>query len=148
MTSFRDFRSAAALAVAGLGMLAASWAVAHDPAPDARRGGEKTVVLQKQGLKDLPGKQARMVTVDYAPGQASIPHVHPGSVFAYVLEGEVVSQLEGGGEVTYRAGESWYEPPEVPHLVSRNASPTRPARLLAVLITGENEQLKRSLPDR
>jgi len=142
MTATRAVR----LAAAALGVLAATSVLAHDLADAARPGGEKTTVLQKQGLKDAPGRQAQMVTVEYAPGQASIPHVHPGSVLAYVLEGEVVSRLEGGGEVTYRAGESWYEPPEVPHLVSRNASSTRPARLLAILITGENEPIKRSLP--
>ena len=148
MTTSRSIRSAAALAAVGMGMLATTFALAHDPANNARPGGEKTTVLQKQGLKDIAGKQVQMVTVDYAPGQASVPHVHPGSVLAFVLEGEVVSRLAGGGEVTYRAGESWYEPPEVPHLVSRNASRSRPARLLAVLITGENEPLKRSLPEQ
>ena len=71
-----------------------------------------------------------MAVVSYAPGQASTPHFHSGSVFAYVLEGEVVSQLEGQPPVTYKAGESWYEPPRAPHLVSRNASGTRPAKLL------------------
>jgi quercetin dioxygenase-like cupin family protein len=37
-------------------------------------------------------------------------------VFAYVLEGSVVSQLECEAPVTYKAGESWYEPPRTPHL--------------------------------
>jgi uncharacterized cupin superfamily protein len=45
------------------------------------------------------------------PYQASNPHGHPGSVFAYVLEGEVVSQLADGKPVTYKQGGSWYETP-------------------------------------
>lgn len=139
---------ATVLSAAGMGMLASTAALAHDPVPDARAGAEKNVILQKQDLQDVPGKQARMVTVEYAPGQASIPHVHPGSVLAYVLEGEIVSQLEGGSEVVYRAGDSWYEPPEVPHLVARNASTSRPARVLAVLIAGQDAPQKRFLPDR
>ncbi len=53
---------------------------------------EDTVsVLMKERLADLTGKEGTVITVDYAPGAASDPHVHPGSVFAYVLEGAVVS---------------------------------------------------------
>ena len=116
--------------VAATGILTALPALAHDPAAHARPGEEKITPLQQQSLKDIPGKKAFMITVDYAPGQESTPHAHPGSVFAYVLQGEVVSQLGGEGKVTYRAGESWYEPPGAEHLVSRNASAPKPARLL------------------
>src|SRR5262245_11641608 len=71
---------------------------------------EDTVsVLMKQRLADMTGKEATVQTVDYAPGAASIPHLHPGSVFAYVLEGAVVSQSEGEKPVTYTKGQSWYE---------------------------------------
>ena len=55
---------------------------------------EDTVsVLMKQRLADMAGKEGTVMTVDYAPGAASGPHVHPGSVFAYVLEGAVVSSI-------------------------------------------------------
>src|SRR5438046_7196333 len=81
-------------------------------------------VLMKQTLADMAGKVATMLTVAYAPGAASDPHVHPGSVFAYVLEGTVVTQLEGEQPVTYTKGQSWYESPKKPHMVSRNASVT------------------------
>lgn len=53
-------------------------------------------VLIKQRLADMAGKEGTVITVDYAPGAASDQHFHPGSVFAYVLEGAVVSQLAGG----------------------------------------------------
>ena len=49
--------------------------------------GDSVSVLMKQPLADMAGKVATVLTVDYAPGAASDPHVHPGSVFAYVLEG-------------------------------------------------------------
>jgi len=80
--------------------------------------------------------------VDYAPGAASDPHVHPGSVFAYVLEGTVVSQLEGDEPTTYTKGQSWYESPKKPHVVSKNASKTEPAKLLVFLLSQEGESLK------
>jgi quercetin dioxygenase-like cupin family protein len=124
-----------------LALAAAPWAAAHDAA-----GEEKVTPVQMQKLPDVPGKQVAMAVVSYEPGQASAPHFHSGSVFAYVLEGEVVSQLEGQPPVTYKAGESWYEPPRAPHLVSRNASSTRPAKLLAWLLMDEGGQIKQPLP--
>jgi len=99
-------------------------------------------VLMKQSLADMAGKVATVLTVDYAPGAASGPHVHPGSVFSYVLEGAVVSQLDGGEPITYTKGQSWYESPKKPHIVSKNASKTEPAKLLVLLLSQEGEAIK------
>ncbi len=72
--------------------------------------------------------------VDYPPGHVGQPHQHRGIVFAYVLEGAVVSQILGEGapreERTYSAGEMFYEPIGSTHQVSKNTSDTSPARLL------------------
>lgn len=111
-------------------------AFAHDGA-----GQETRALLLQRALPDLPGKTGIMATVRYAPGQASIAHEHPGSVFAYVLEGAVTSQMEGSAPVTYRAGQSWYEAPHAGHLVSKNASATKPATLLVFLLTGQGEDI-------
>jgi quercetin dioxygenase-like cupin family protein len=47
--------------------------------------------------------------------------------------------------VTYKAGESWYEPPRTLHLVSRNASKTIPAKLLVWLVTSEGEAIAKPM---
>jgi quercetin dioxygenase-like cupin family protein len=99
-------------------------------------------VLMKQSLADMAGKVATVLTVDYAPGAASGPHIHPGSVFAYILEGAVVSQVDGGEPITYTKGQSWYESPKTPHIVSKNASKTEPAKLLVLLLSQEGEAIK------
>lgn len=114
--------------------------------PGTGPGEEKITMLQERPLPDSPGKKALFFTVDYAPGQASIPHVHAGSAIAYVLEGAVVSQLAGEKPVTYRAGESWYETPRIDHLVSRNASDTKPAKLLVWILTDPHVPLLTPLP--
>ena len=98
-------------------------------------------VLLKERLADMAGNEGTVITVDYAPGAASDQHFHPGSVFAYVLEGAVVSQLGGQAPVTYTKGQSWYESPKIPHVVSKNASKTEPAKLLVFLLSQENEPL-------
>jgi quercetin dioxygenase-like cupin family protein len=117
-------------------------AIAHDVAgghPPAEAGKETRAILQKLGLPDAVGKDAVMLTVTYAPGQASLPHVHPGSVFAYVLEGEVESQMEGEQPMKYKAGQYWYESPRHPHIMSRNVSDSQPAKLLVWLMVGDGE---------
>ena len=121
--------------------LVPSWALADD----AHEGQEKVAPVQMQKLPDAPGKQVVIAVVSYEPGQSSTAHRHPGSVFAYVLEGKIVSQLDGQPPVTYKAGDSWYEPPRIGHVVSRNASNERPAKLLAFLILDEGAKTKESL---
>ena len=71
--------------------------------------------------------------VDYVPGRVGAPHRHPGFVLAYVLEGAVITKISGQEERTHTAGQMFYEPPGSTHEVSRNASDTQPARLLAMI---------------
>jgi quercetin dioxygenase-like cupin family protein len=119
----------------------ATRAWAHDA------GGAETIApLMKQAIPEAPGKNVLMATVSYKPGQASEAHMHPGSIFAYVLEGHVTSRLEGAPAKTYGPGESWYEPPGAHHLVSKNASATKPAKLLVFAIAGDAEPIKQPIP--
>jgi quercetin dioxygenase-like cupin family protein len=103
---------------------------------------DKIGILMKQHLADVAGKEVTVLTVEYAPGAVSDPHVHPGSVVAYVLEGAVISQLEGGLPIRYMKGQGWYEPPKKPHVVSKNASTTEPAKLLVFLLSHVGEPIK------
>ena len=60
--------------------------------------------------------------------------VENAHAFIYVLEGSVVMQLKVGEQVTLTAGQTFYEGPDDVHLVDRNASSTKPAKFLVVLI--------------
>lgn len=71
--------------------------------------------------------------VDMPPGRDGRPHHHPGFVLAYVLEGEIVTKISDQPETTYKPGQMFYEPPGSTHQVSRNASKTEPAKLLAMI---------------
>lgn len=117
-------------------------ALAHDAG-----GAESHHMLMQQALPDVPGEHVLMLTVTYPPGGTSEAHLHSGSIFAYVLDGAVVSQLEGQPARTYHQGESWYETPRIHHLVSRNASATQPATLLVFAIGGEGEPIKLPLAE-
>ncbi|WP_425125874.1 cupin domain-containing protein [Burkholderia anthina] len=108
----------------------------------AHEAGDNVHAIMRQAVPEAPGKLAVVATVDYAPGQASEPHRHLGSVFAVVSKGEVLSQVNGGPVRRYRAGEGWYKPPGSRHQVSRNASATEPAQLVVFGLTGEHDPLK------
>ncbi|MNE99205.1 Cupin domain protein [compost metagenome] len=92
-------------------------------------------------LKNVPGKKALMIEVDYQPGQSSIAHKHDGTTMAYVISGEITSQVKGQPAKTYKAGEFWYEPAGSEHIVSKNASATQPARLLAFMVLATDEKV-------
>ena len=68
------------------------------------------------------------------PGKGSTPHKHAGFVLGYVIEGEFRFQISGEPERILRAGDTFYEPPGVTHLLSESASNTRPARVLAIVV--------------
>jgi quercetin dioxygenase-like cupin family protein len=94
----------------------------------------KVTPLMSKDLADYPGKEALMITVEHAPGGASAIHRHNAHAFVYMLEGSVIMQLKGGEQVTLTPGQAFYEGPDDVHLVDRNASTTKPAKFLVVLI--------------
>jgi quercetin dioxygenase-like cupin family protein len=80
--------------------------------------------------------------VDYPPGHVGAPHRHAGFVLVYVLQGTVIARISGQGEEkTYAAGEMFYEQPGATHEVSKNASRTEPARLLAIIFAKKGSTL-------
>ena len=92
------------------------------------------VSLMSKDLPDFPGKEVLMITAEYPPGGADPVHRHDAHAFLYVLEGSVVMQVRGGKEVTLGPGQTFYEGPDDIHVVGRNASTTRPAKFLVMLI--------------
>jgi quercetin dioxygenase-like cupin family protein len=93
-----------------------------------------------------PGKEVLMSTVTYPPGGASPPHRHDAQVFVYVLEGELLMQVQGGPKVTLKPGETFYESPSDVHSVSANASQTVPAKFLVFIIKNKGAPTTRSAP--
>jgi quercetin dioxygenase-like cupin family protein len=90
--------------------------------------------LMSKNLADFPGKEGVMITVVYPPGSSDPIHRHNAHAFVYVLEGSIVMQVKGGKEVTLGPGQSFYEGPNDVHTVGRNASTTKPAKFLVVLV--------------
>lgn len=94
--------------------------------------------------KDIPefqGKEVTMITVTFAPGQASKAHRHQAHVFVYVLEGQVVMQVAGGEARQLGPGETFYEKPSDIHVVSKNSSDTKSAKILVVMLKDKDKPI-------
>src|SRR5215470_8415964 len=94
----------------------------------------KVTPLMSKDLKDFPGKELLMITVEHVPGGSNPAHRHNAHAMLYVLEGSVVMQVKGGKEVTLTPGQTFYEGPDDVHVVDRNASSTKPAKFVVFLI--------------
>ncbi|MFQ6404041.1 cupin domain-containing protein [Methylophilus sp. 'Pure River'] len=110
-------------------------AIAHEGSHDHP---DLTMIMNKD-LANIPGKEVIMLTVNYKPGEVETPHKHEAHAFVYVLEGEIVMAVKGGKELILSPGQSFYEGPEDIHTVGRNASKTKPAKFLVLLLKDKNK---------
>jgi len=91
-------------------------------------------LLMQKDLADQPGKEMVMLAVEYPPGSVEHIHRHDAHAFVYVLEGSIIEGVRGGKEVTLVPGQTFYEGPNDVHTVGRNASKTKSARFVVVLL--------------
>lgn len=98
--------------------------------------GENVKILSVSNIKEkLDGKEsaATVVEVKIEPGQAGVPHRHPGPGFGYIVEGEYALGIDDQPTRTLKAGETFYEPGGCLHRVSMNPGKVR-TRLIAVVL--------------
>jgi quercetin dioxygenase-like cupin family protein len=70
-----------------------------------------TVVQEAEPPFIPEGAHAMTIVVEFPPGApGSPPHRHPGPAFGYVLEGEMLFELEGQPPRVVKAGEAFWEP--------------------------------------
>jgi quercetin dioxygenase-like cupin family protein len=124
----------AALLIVPLGAFAQ-----HAGAPHAAQDAVVKPLMTKE-LQDIPGKEVLMITVDYPPGSADPIHRHDAHAFVYVIEGSIVMGVKGGKEVTLKAGQTFYEGPDDIHTVGRNASKTKPAKFVVMLVKNKGAE--------
>ncbi|OCP05805.1 MULTISPECIES: cupin domain-containing protein [unclassified Ensifer] len=102
----------------------------------------KVALVYEHELPNVPGKSIKGVLVEYGPGGSSEAHTHPSTAFIYatVLEGSILSQVNDGPVKEYKAGESFSEMPGDRHGVSANGSKSKSAKLLAVFVVDTAEK--------
>lgn len=84
-------------------------------------------------------RNVQAAVIELGPGATAPRHRHDVAVLAYVLEGVVENQFDGGPVLIHREGDSWWEAPGTVHDVARNASRGARARLLVVYIGEEGK---------
>jgi quercetin dioxygenase-like cupin family protein len=109
----------------------------HDATAAAEQATSHALTRRDVIVQELPGEPRRdiiLTEVTYPPGTGSPPHLHANGVMAFVVSGAIVSKVGDGPEQTFHAGDAWWEPLGAIHRVSRNASSTEPATLLAIYV--------------
>ena len=71
----------------------------------------QTIILNTP-LAGFPGKQALMFIGDFEPGASTPRHLHPGTEFLFVLEGEGVIEQPGRSPVELNPGVGVFSEPE------------------------------------
>jgi quercetin dioxygenase-like cupin family protein len=141
MMSRRD--AVAAFALLGEMLAFSNEAAAQTPAAAPR----PPVFVHDLPNLSLDGWEVTVSHVDYPPGRVGPVHHHAGFVLAYVLEGSVITKIsDQGDEKAYTVGQMFYEQPGATHEVSKNASQTQPAKLLAMIFAKKGATL--TMPGR
>ncbi len=128
---------------AGIGFGAIGMNALHDD-------GERVITISERKIVEkVDGKESKamIVEVTLEPGQAGVPHRHPGPGFGYVLEGEYEWGVDDQPAKVLKAGETFYEPTGCLHRASKNPSAKGRTRVLAVvLVPRDAEQI--AIPER
>ena len=82
------------------------------------------------------GSSAMVRLLELPPGDPGLaPHRHSGPVFGYMLEGEMLFELEGEAPYPIKAGEAFWEPGgEVIHYTIANLLADKTSRLVVVML--------------
>jgi len=127
--------------------LAVGTPMAQQPTEKPRLPEASVTPLISKDLPDIPGKEVSMITVEYPPGSMDPVHRHNAHAFVYALEGSIVMQVKGGKEVTLMPGQTFYEGPDDIHIVGRNASKTKPAKFVVLLIKDKGAPVLVPVPE-
>jgi quercetin dioxygenase-like cupin family protein len=121
----RRWTFAAGIAIALLATLGMQHSRAQTP-------GFKRVELQKQDLS-APGREAVVARAELDGGALLPRHTHPGEEIGYVLEGELVLEVEGKPALTIKAGDSYFIPAGKVH-AAKNTGKARAAVLATYIV--------------
>jgi quercetin dioxygenase-like cupin family protein len=92
-------------------------------------------LLLQDSLKNLVNQEVTLVKSTIAPGAAPTSpstraHQHSGPIFAFILKGDIESQVDPDPSKIYHPGDVFFEPPMHAHRLLRNLSGTESAEML------------------
>jgi|WetSurMetagenome_2_1015567.scaffolds.fasta_scaffold764533_1 quercetin dioxygenase-like cupin family protein len=144
-----DVASLGAIVLAFCGTLTAQTYTVTSPKVSA---GRQPAEVRETIATPLPSMmrthlRATLLEVTYPPGGSSAAHEHPCPVVGYVVLGAVRMKIKGDVLRTYRAGDSFYEPPNTVHEISANASNSEPAKFVAYFVCDTEAPLSSTVKD-
>lgn len=104
----------------------------------AQQAGFKRVELQRGDLS-VAGREAVVMRVEFDPDGIVGRHTHPGEESTYILEGNVLIEMDGKAPMTLGPGKTFFVPAGVIH-GGKNVGKT-PAKLLATYIVEKGKPL-------
>jgi quercetin dioxygenase-like cupin family protein len=123
---------------------------ATDPKARSTAWQNALTVLQEASPPFIPaGAHAMTVVVEYPPGDPGAPpHRHSGPAFGYVLEGEMLFELEGETPREIRAGEAFWEPGgDLIHYQDGNNRPDVPLRFTVTMLCAPDAPMLTLVPE-
>lgn len=103
----------------------------------AAQDGIKRTPLQKVDFPE--GYTTVTGLAEIQPGVSAGRHTHPGIETGYVLEGETVLSIDGQGDVTMKAGDSYVIPAGIPH--DAKAIGEKPVKVLGIYVIERGKPL-------
>jgi quercetin dioxygenase-like cupin family protein len=79
----------------------------RDSSAQAPPSGFKRTELSRHD-SSTPGHEIVLARADFQPGGAVAKHTHPGEEVAYLLEGELILEVEGKPPQHLKAGDNFY----------------------------------------
>jgi quercetin dioxygenase-like cupin family protein len=100
-------------------------------------GIKRTIVYT--GDVSVPGREARIASVEIAPGARAGHHTHPGDEITYVIEGQGELLIDGQPPLKFKAGDGFVVKAGSKH-DARNTG-TQPVKLAAIYVVEKGKPL-------
>ena len=113
-------------------------------------GNNEIVLLGTANPPELPaGSHVMTATIELPPGDpGSPPHRHSGPVFGYMLEGEMLFELEGEAPRVIKAGEAFWEPGgDVIHYQDGNNRSDIPLKFTVTMLCAPHQEMFTLVPE-
>ena len=105
-------------------------------------GIKRTVVYT--GDVSVPGREARIASVELAPGASAGHHTHPGDEITYVMEGQGELLIDGQPPLKFKAGDGFVVKAGLKH-DARNTG-TQPLKLAAIYVVEKGKPTATPVP--
>jgi quercetin dioxygenase-like cupin family protein len=105
-------------------------------------GIKRTIVYT--GDVSVPGREARIASVEIAPGARAGHHTHPGDEITYVIEGQGELLIDGQPPLKFKAGDGFVVKAGSKH-DARNTG-TQPVKLAAIYVVEKGKPLATPVP--